>query len=95
MTVFTAQDGALERRAPHELLVIEPWGPHAVRVRARALRNPDDTIAGRSLDGSSVTRTDEAGAVTGIDETLPGALDIPRPTPPPPRPRTRTAPPGS
>ncbi|MCX5240335.1 family 31 glucosidase [Streptomyces prunicolor] len=79
MTVFTAQDGALERRAPHELLVVEPWGPHAVRVRARALRNPDDTIAGRSLDGSSVTHADEVGAVAGIDATLPGALDIPPP----------------
>ncbi|MDX6348092.1 MAG: alpha-D-xyloside xylohydrolase [Streptomyces sp.] len=88
MTVFTEQGGALERRTPHEVLVVEPWGPHSVRVRARPVRDLDGTVAGRSLDGSTVTHADavthaDPGTVIGgIDETLPGALDIPAPGPP-------------
>ncbi|MFF7645283.1 TIM-barrel domain-containing protein [Streptomyces canus] len=46
MTVFTAQGSALERRTPHEVLLIEPWGPHSVRVRARPGQAPDDTLPG-------------------------------------------------
>jgi alpha-D-xyloside xylohydrolase len=82
MTLFSAQGGALERRAPHEVLVIEPWGPHSVRVRARAVRDLDDVIAGRSLDGSTVTHADDAVTSGGIDDTLPGALDVPAVGPP-------------
>ena len=46
MTVFTAQRDVLERRTPHEVLLIEPWGPHSVRVRARPGKAPDDTLPG-------------------------------------------------
>ncbi|GAA3437587.1 glycoside hydrolase family 31 protein [Kutzneria kofuensis] len=36
MSAFVVAGGALERRAPNEVLRVEPWGPHAVRVRAAA-----------------------------------------------------------
>ncbi|MDX3243211.1 TIM-barrel domain-containing protein [Streptomyces sp. ME18-1-4] len=46
MTVFTARGSVLERRTPHEVLLIEPWGPHSVRVRARPGQAPEDTLPG-------------------------------------------------
>jgi len=46
MTVFTVRGSVLERRTPHEVLLIEPWGPHSVRVRARPGQAPDDTLPG-------------------------------------------------
>lgn len=34
MTGFVVRDGGLERRTAGEILRVEPWGPHGVRVRA-------------------------------------------------------------
>jgi len=49
MTLYTEQDGVLERRTASEVLVVEPWGPHAVRARARALQGLDDAVAAAFL----------------------------------------------
>ncbi|WP_329310655.1 glycoside hydrolase family 31 protein [Streptomyces sp. NBC_01262] len=51
MTPCTEQDGVLERRTAQEFLVVEPWGPHAVRVRARAAQGLDDPALPGALDG--------------------------------------------
>jgi alpha-D-xyloside xylohydrolase len=82
MSHFSENAGRLERRAPREVLVIEPWGTHSVRVRARAVRDLDDAIAARSLDDGMVTHAGVGASPAGIDETLPGALDAPPDTPP-------------
>ncbi|MDF3142103.1 MULTISPECIES: TIM-barrel domain-containing protein [unclassified Streptomyces] len=60
MDVFTAQGSGLERRTPHEVLLIEPCGPQSVRVRARPGQAPDDTLPG-ALD---VPVTAHAATVT-------------------------------
>lgn len=36
MSGYVLSGGALERHTPQEVLRVEPWGPHAVRVRAAA-----------------------------------------------------------
>jgi alpha-D-xyloside xylohydrolase len=50
MTVYSEHSGALERHIPGEILIVEAWGPHAVRVRAAA-DAIDDALPG-ALDTS-------------------------------------------
>ncbi|MCX5257835.1 family 31 glucosidase [Streptomyces canus] len=74
MTVFTTQDGVLERRTPHEVLLVEPWGPNSVRVRARPGHAPDDTLPG-ALDvpaacPATTVTADAAGSARMVNGCL-------------------------
>ncbi|WP_105968128.1 glycoside hydrolase family 31 protein [Streptomyces geranii] len=46
MSSYTERQGGLERRDGEEILRIEPWGPHAVRVRAAAATAIDPVLPG-------------------------------------------------
>ncbi|MGW7216475.1 hypothetical protein ACWGI7_29010, partial [Streptomyces collinus] len=61
---FRERDGALEWSGRQETLRIEPWGPDAVRVRAR--------LGGPVLEGLPGALLDEAPATTATVKTEDG-----------------------